>query len=88
LVYSGRQRSEKGNHMKRKPAANPESVVPPAILERARKSSETGRTKTNSKCVVCGSPCAPNSDEGLCWVCRRLKISAWREGEQQMPAQE
>ncbi len=74
--------------MKRKPAANPESVVPREIMERARKSSETDRLKTISKCVVCGSPCAPNSGEGLCWVCRRLKISAWREGEQQIPAQE
>ena len=26
--------------------------------------------------------------EPLCWVCRRLKISAWREIEQQMPMQE
>jgi hypothetical protein len=26
--------------------------------------------------------------EPLCWVCRRLKISAWREIDQQMPAQE
>jgi hypothetical protein len=24
----------------------------------------------------------------LCWVCRRLKISAWREIEQSMPIQE
>jgi hypothetical protein len=26
--------------------------------------------------------------EPLCWVSRRLKISAWREIEQQIPAQE
>jgi hypothetical protein len=24
----------------------------------------------------------------LCWVCRRLKISAWREIEQQVPLSE
>ena len=37
---------------------------------------------------VCGEEAAPFSDENLCWVCRRLKISAWREDGQQMPAQE
>jgi hypothetical protein len=24
----------------------------------------------------------------LCWVCRRLKISAWRDSDQQLSAQE
>jgi hypothetical protein len=74
--------------MRRKPAVRPESVVPQEILERARKAFEVDSLKTPLKCVVCGSPCAPNSTENLCWVCRRLKISAWREGDQQMPAQE
>jgi hypothetical protein len=74
--------------MKRKPGVNPDSVVPEEILSRARESVEADRLKSSGKCVVCGSPCAPNSTEGLCWVCRRLKISAWREGEQQVPAQE
>jgi hypothetical protein len=23
---------------------------------------------------------APISEEALCWVCRRLKVSAWSEG--------
>lgn len=66
----------------------PEKVVPEDFLERARKAFEPDSLKTASKCIVCGSPCAPNSTEGLCWVCRRLKISAWHDGEQQMPAQE
>ena len=74
--------------MKRKPAATLPRVVPEEILERARKAFEPDSLKVPSKCVVCGSPCAPNSAEGLCWVCRRLKISAWHEGDQQMPAQE
>jgi hypothetical protein len=38
--------------------------------------------------VVCGGECAPNSTEGLCWVCRRLKLSAWRDTDTQMPVQE
>jgi hypothetical protein len=74
--------------MKRKPDPQPENVVPKEILENARKSLHSDSLKLTAKCVVCGSPCAPNSAEGLCWVCRRLKISAWGESDQQMPAQE
>jgi hypothetical protein len=74
--------------VKRKLEPRPDSIVPQEILERAKESCETDRLKQPSKCVICGSPCAPNSAEGLCWVCRRLKISAWRENDQQMPAQE
>lgn len=39
-------------------------------------------------CVICGSATQEGSPEKMCWVCRRLKISAWRETEQQLPAQE
>ncbi|MFZ5927804.1 MAG: hypothetical protein ACOYX1_10205 [Acidobacteriota bacterium] len=39
-------------------------------------------------CVVCGSEVAPFSEENLCWVCRRLKISAWRETDSQAMMQE
>ncbi len=40
------------------------------------------QAKRTAKCTVCGGLCAPNSIEGLCWVCRRLKISAWRDSDQ------
>jgi hypothetical protein len=40
------------------------------------------------KCVVCGADVAPFSSEELCWVCRRLKISAWRDAENQAMIQE
>ncbi len=39
-------------------------------------------------CRVCGDKSASEESEGLCWVCRRLKISAWRESEMQMPLNE
>lgn len=39
-------------------------------------------------CVVCGSEVAPFSEENLCWVCRRLKISAWRDTDSQATMQE
>jgi len=73
--------------MKRK-ARTQHPIVPQEILERARHSAAPDTLKRPSKCVVCGDPCAPNSAEGLCWVCRRLKISAWRDVDAQVSAQE
>jgi hypothetical protein len=40
------------------------------------------------RCVVCGDPVAQFSTEDLCWVCRRLKISAWKDAETQPSPQE
>lgn len=74
--------------MKRKPQPKPEPVISPEILENAKRSLNTEPGKPAVKCVVCGSDTTPGAAEPLCWVCRRLKISAWREVEQQMPAQE
>jgi hypothetical protein len=78
--------------MKRKPtpAPPPEPVVDESILRQAKAALETTDKlpKVMAQCTVCGSECAPNSAEGLCWVCRRLKISAWRDVDQQMSAQE
>lgn len=74
-----------------RPAPEPlisESVVPEKLLEEAKRSIEADRLRKVVLCSVCGSECAPNSTEGLCWVCRRLKLSAWRDSDSQMPAQE
>jgi len=65
-----------------------EPVVPAEILELAKNSISTDRVKKVRACPVCGAESAATGEEALCWVCRRLKISAWRESEQQMPAQE
>ena len=75
--------------MKRKPPLKkPETVVVPAeMLESAKRAISVDRIKKPSACVVCGNETTGLPDQ-LCWVCRRLKISAWGEGEQQMPAQE
>jgi len=67
--------------MKRKPTSS-ESIVDKTLLENAKRTLQMEKMKPVSKCVVCGSSCAPNSTEGLCWVCRRLKISAWRDSDQ------
>ena len=76
--------------MRRKVPPKSEPVVPPAILEQAKRAISPDRLKQPAKCSVCGAETttvAPG--EPLCWVCRRLKISAWRDIEQQqMPAQE
>ena len=77
--------------MKRKPAVTSDTpVISKELLERARKAIETEMDTVHrvQKCTVCGSDCAPNAAEQLCWVCRRLKISAWRDWDVQMPAQE
>jgi hypothetical protein len=74
--------------MRRKAQPKPEPVVDPEILEQAKRSMSTDKTKKPEKCSVCGAESSPGSTEPLCWVCRRLKVSAWRDIEQQMPAQE
>lgn len=68
--------------MRRKPLP-PELVVDQKLLENAKLTLQTDKLKRVSKCVVCATSCPPNSAEGLCWVCRRLKISAWRDSDQQ-----
>jgi hypothetical protein len=78
-----------GVPMKRKPQPKkPDPVVVPAeILESAKRSVSLDSIKKPSVCVVCGNEATGVGDQ-LCWVCRRLKISAWGDNEQQMPAQE
>jgi hypothetical protein len=74
--------------MRRKAITKPEPVVPAELLEQAKLAISTDRLKKIVKCSVCGAESSGSAEEPLCWVCRRLKISAWREIEQQMPAQE
>jgi len=74
--------------MRRKPQVKQEPVVAAEVLEAAKRSVSTDHLKKVVKCSVCGDETSGVGAEPLCWVCRRLKISAWREIEQQMPAQE
>src|SRR5579864_9081697 len=69
------------------PSTSPENVAD-AVIEQARRALEAERTKKPVGCVVCGADSAPTSSEGLCWVCRRLKLSAWRDSDTQMSAPE
>jgi hypothetical protein len=79
--------------MKKKPIADP--IISPEILDLAKKSVSPERNSAAKACVVCGGSTTPLTgpqgaeEEDLCWVCRRLKISAWREMvDQQASAQE
>lgn len=74
--------------MKRKMLPKSEPVVPADLLEQAKRAVSPDRLNKVVKCSVCGGETTGVGSEPLCWVCRRLKISAWREIEQQMPAQE
>lgn len=74
--------------MKRKRTAAPDSLVPQQLLEQPAASFQPDQRQRPGKCVVCGAEVSSTSNEQLCWVCRRLKISAWADTEQQMPAQE
>ena len=65
-----------------------ETSTPDAIIEQARLAIEADRIKKPKGCIICGEESAPISTEGLCWVCRRLKLSAWRDSDSQMTAQE
>ena len=74
--------------MKRKPQPKADQVVPAEILEQAKRSVSPDRLNKTSHCAVCGAETSMAGPEPLCWVCRRLKLSAWREIEQQAPVQE
>lgn len=73
--------------MKRKSQSKEDAIVPVEILETAHIYFAKDREKVVVPCVVCGSDTTEETEERLCWVCRRLKISAWRDSEA-MPAQE
>jgi hypothetical protein len=45
------------------------------------------KTET-AKCAVCGQVASGQPGDELCWICRRLKISAWRDSDHSMPSQE
>jgi hypothetical protein len=78
---------------KKKPGAKAvippqQPVVPPELLESAKKAALEIKPKKTFRCRVCGADGATEQSEELCWVCRRLKISAWRDVEQQAPLSE
>ena len=67
----------------------PPQIVAPQDVTVAREMPRIAQERAAGTvpCIVCGSETRADLSEQLCWVCRRLKISAWRDTEQ-MPAQE
>ena len=61
-----------------------EPVIDPRVLEAAKMTIFEPQPEKTFACRVCGSEGATEQSERLCWVCRRLKISAWKDTEQQM----
>lgn len=75
--------------MKKKPAPVEVPIVAKEILDLATRATDTDKLARAAKCTVCGSECSTTpTAERLCWVCRRLKISAWRDSDIQMNVQE
>jgi hypothetical protein len=79
--------------MKRKLQPKEDAIVPVEILDTSRTFFVKDKVRNVVACSVCGSETTEEAasdrdpSDRLCWVCRRLKISAWRESEQ-APAQE
>jgi hypothetical protein len=69
------------------PENNP-VIIDKELLRKAKLAVDSERRQPTSRCSICSAEAAPNSTENLCWVCRRLKISAWRDSDQQVSAQE
>ena len=67
---------------------NNEVVIDKDLLRKAKLAADVERTRSSARCSICSAEAAPNSTESLCWVCRRLKISAWRDSDQQISVQE
>jgi len=59
-------------------------VIDPRMLEAAKMTVFEPKPEKTFACRVCGTEGATEQSERLCWVCLRLKISAWRDTEQQM----
>lgn len=87
-VISAIVRSDRDSMRRKAQQPKPEQVVPAEMLEQAKRSIAVDQIKKSAKCSVCGADTVSTPGECLCWVCRRLKISAWREIEQAIPLQE
>jgi len=66
--------------MKKRPESDAQ-VSGPAIPPPSPESVEEFESGGRLRCRVCGSPGASKRHDMLCWVCRRLKISAWKDVE-------
>ncbi len=59
--------------------SRPQFPMPPPLAAELAE-VEAGQ-QSSLRCRVCGNPGASKRYDMLCWVCRRLKISAWKDVE-------
>jgi hypothetical protein len=74
--------------MKRKKPASPPLETTETLLAIPVAAPAFQKAPKRGRCVICGDEVAQFSEENLCWVCRRLKISAWKDAESQPSMQE
>ncbi len=53
-------------------------AVPAALIGTVTEHVFPSKPVKTSPCRICSAPGATVSSGGLCWVCRRLKVSAWQ----------
>ncbi len=63
-------------------------VVAGPIIEAVTEHVFPSQPVSEFPCRVCSTPGATATSDGLCWVCRRLKISAWQGAGAQESAAE
>ena len=66
--------------MKKRPEKDPrfDPLPPPPPPPASVEAFEAGQSL---RCRVCGNPGASKRYDTLCWVCRHLKVSAWKDVE-------
>lgn len=58
-------------------SSGPTAVAGP-IIEAVTEHVFPSEPVSDFPCRVCSAPGATASSDGLCWICRRLKVSAWQ----------
>ena len=58
-------------------------IIDPKVIDAARGRDFRPRPVERFPCRICNTAGATKRSDGLCWVCSRLKISAWRDWEAQ-----
>ena len=63
------------------PGAVPMPPPDPSLADQMLRATPPEGLSGKHVCRICGGSGANRKDDMLCWVCRRLKISAWRDVE-------
>ena len=77
--------------MKKKDRRKPileQPVIDRRLMRSAREMVFKPQPPKTFACSVCGTAGATEQSDGLCWVCLRLKVSAWHDVEHQAPMAE